>query len=418
MINIQGIDSGLLTIGKFKLLDESLSLECNTLVVIQSGLYPFIQPRKNFDCSNIRFRGQILYQSNKLQDHIMLPEHLKPERDYGMYEVYLDNDNPNEVAYILADLDQNIAVISQSFYQLCRYSQDFDLFKINGILLNQSAAYSQQTPKLNLSEELLGKNFSSLDIQSGYLHDFSWGDDFTPSIVAYIEHGNVSSVPFGEQREGRILGVGNFKTWLLTAFNEVPVNHLTNIRNLVLEVEVTEIRPRDFICNTVTTPEYLDILMAQHEAIGSHQIHITSETRGGLPIFIRYNIFTDVIEECVITYNPQVLQDYLNSKFQKYMVVNTIQEEATDSSNFDKSDRYESADVSLTSILQQQNQVEAHHQPQEIDNTPKPQQTPIAEPDTTYADGEYNPNQSVLAIQKGIHASEVVAQRDRALDSK
>lgn len=418
MINFQGIDGGLLTIGKFDLLDSSLSLPCDTLVVIEAGFYPVIQPRKTYKCTTIRFRGQVLYQQNKLQDHLMLPSHLQPNRAYGVYVVELDKDNVDKVAYILADLDQNIAVISQSFYQLCRYAQDFDLFKINGILLNQSSSYSQQSPRLNLSEELLGHNLDPQRYPVETLYDFGWGDDFTPSIIAHVDRGETSYIPFGEQYTGSILGVGNYKTWRVTAFKEVPVNHLTNIRHLVLDVEVTQIRPRDLLCNTVTTPEYLDFLINQHQALGSHHIQITSETRGGLPIYINYNIETDDIEECVISYNPLVLQDYLNSKFQKYLVVNTAQEEAADASNFEKNDRYENANVSLKSILaesQLKQDAQATHgtvveQPESNHN--------VVNPTPSYSDGEYNPDQNVLSVQKTLHSVEANIERDRLLENK
>jgi hypothetical protein len=406
MIKIQGIDGGLLTIGEFDLLDNTLSLPCDVLVVIESGYYPIFEPRRILKSTNLRFRGEILYQSNKLQDHIMLPAHLQPDRAYGIYVVSLSKDDQDAIAYILADLDQNIAVISTSFYQLCRYAQDFELFKVNGILLNQSKAYSQQSPKLNLSEQLLGGSLAAHNFPANTLHDFEWGDEYTPSIVAHVDRGDITTVPFGEEHTGSLLGVGNFKTWRVTAFRDVPVNHLTNVRHLVIEVQVTQIAPRDLLCNTVTTPQYLDLLIDQHTANGSRLIHITSETRGGLPIYIVYNHEKDTIEECVITYSPQVLQDYINAKYQNYLVVNTVQE-SVDESTFEKQNRYENADVSFKSVLEDQHKEVAAETHQE----PEPQQV-------QYADGEYNPDENVLNIQKSILQSEQDAERDRLLQSK
>lgn len=392
MINIHGVNGGLLTIGKFDLLDNSFSLPCDTLVIIQSGLYPFFQPRRIQKCTTIRFHGEILYQSNKLQDHLMLPPQLQPDRAYGMYSAILDKDNPEDVAYILADLDSNIAVISKSFYHLCRYAQDYGLFKVNGILINQSKVYAQQSPKLNLSEELLGHNLEKYKFEAESLYDFAWGDEYTPSIVAYVDHGNVTSIPFGEEHTGSILGVGNFKTWRVTAFNDVPVNHLTNVRHLVLDIKVTEIAPRDFLCNTVTTPAYLDMLISEHEAHGMEHIHITSETHGGLPIFIIYNIEKNEIEECIITYSPQVLADYINAKFQNYLVVNTPQENSETPQHIEKEDRFKDADF-LLKLASQKNQ-------------------------TGETSGEYDPNADVVELQKDSLKGEQQAEHARTLDQQ
>lgn len=399
------MDGGLLTIGEIDKLDSSLSVPIETLIVIESGLYPFVQPRRIIKATDLRFRGQIFYQSNPLQDHIMLPKHLVPDNTNGFYSIDLSKDNPKDVAYLLVNFDQGIGVISTSFYHICRYCQDFGGFKINGILLSQSKVYSQQSPKLNLSSDLLGPDFETIDFPNRPYHDFNWGDDYTPSVIAHVDLGEIEPVPFGSQHSGSLIGIGNFKTWYVTAFNEIPENHLNNLRHMVIDLEVTQIKPYQFLINTVTTPEYLDILIEQHKLLGQHRIHITSETRNGLPIYIVYNLDIEKIEECYITYSPFVLQDYINAKNLKFVAVNTEQPELTDTNGpIEKEDRYEHADMSLSKVLNKQEQQETEIDVNIIDE-------PEALRRRGGDEGMYNPDENVLALQKAQHASEMEQKR-------
>lgn len=414
MIKISGNDGGLLTIGEIDLLDQSLSVPVETLILIESGLFPFFQPRRIIKTTNLRFRGQIFYEANPLQDHLMLRKHLIPQNAFGLYSVNLSKKDESDVAYLLVNFDESVAILSPSFYHVCRFCQDFGVFKINGILLDQSKVYSQQTPKLNLSADLLGQEYENTAFPTGPMHDFNWGDDFTPSVVAYVDRGEIEQVPFGYQHKGSLIGVGNFTTWYVTAFNDIPDNHLNNLRHLVLDIEVTQVKARQFLLNTVTTPEYLDILIAQHVQLGQHRIHITSETRQGLPIYIVYNIDTETIEECYITYSPSVLQDYINAKHLQFVAENTAQPELVDDAvGIVKDDRYEHADVSLTKVMAESEKQQAL--------APAAVASPVAEqavqeerplePEDLRTlmggdDGSYNPEANVLELQKANQSSQ------------
>ncbi|QIC71778.1 MULTISPECIES: hypothetical protein [Acinetobacter] len=415
MIKISGNDGGLLTIGEVDLLGQTLSVPVETLIIIESGLYPFFQPRRIIKATNLRFSGSIFYEANPLQDHLMLRKQLVPTNAFGFYSISLKKDDETDVAYLLVNFDESVAVLSTSFYHVCRFCQDFNAFKINGILLDQSKIYSQQSPKLNLSSDLLGEEYEKMSFPSGPMHDFNWGDDYTPSVIAHVDRGDIEQIPFGYQHKGSLIGVGNFTTWYVTAFNEIPDNHLNNLRHLVLDIEVTQIKARQFVLNTVTTPEYLDILIAQHEQQGQHRIHITSETRQGLPIYIVYNLDTETIEECYITYSPSVLQDYINSKHLKFVAENTAQPQLVDEDTpVVKDNRYEHADVSLTKILaeSQQKQEEAALAVKTAVDTPVAvQEDRPYEPEDLRTlmggdDGSYNPEANVLELQKANHSSQ------------
>lgn len=409
MIKISGNDGGLLTIGEIDLLDQSLSVPVETLILIESGMYPFFQPRRIIQATNLRFRGQIFYEANPLQDHLMLPKHLVPTNTFGLYSINLSKEDESDVAYLLVNFDESVAVLSSSFYHVCRFCQDFNAFKINGILLAQSKIYSQQSPKLNLSFDLLGEEYEKMSFPSGPMHDFNWGDDYTPSVVAYVDPGSIEQIPFGYQHTGSLIGVGNFTTWYVTAFNEIPETHLNNLRHLVIDLKVTQINARQFVLNTVTTPEYLDILIAQHVQQGLKKIYITSETRQGLPIYIVYNFEAETIEECYITYSPSVLQDYINSKHLKFIAENTAQPElVNDDAPVIKDNRYEHADVSLTKVLAESQQL----QDEVASATTSVAETPVVtQEDRPYEpedlrtlmggdDGSYNPEANVLELQK------------------
>lgn len=413
MIKISGNDGGLLTIGEIDLLDQSLSIPVQTLISIESGLYPFFQPRRILKATNLRFRGQIFYEANPLQDHLMLRKHLVPTNAYGLYSINLSKEDESDVAYLLVNFDEAVGVLSTSFYHVCRFCQDFSAFKLNGILLDQSKVYSQQTPKLNLSSDLLGDEYEKMAFPSGPLHDFNWGDDYTPSVIAHVDRGDIEQIPFGYQHKGSLIGIGNFTTWYVTAFNEIPDNHLNNLRHLVIDLEVTQVKARQFLFNTVTTPEYLDILIAQHVQQGQNKIYITSETRTGLPIYIVFNIDKEMIEECYITYSPSVLQDYINSKHLNFVAENTAQPELVeDNAPVVKDNRYEHADVSITKVLADSAQQQAAAQAAEA----SPAVEPVVQEERPYEpedlrtlmggdDGSYNPEADVLELQKANQSS-------------
>lgn len=398
MIKISGSDGGLLTIGEIDLLDQSLSVPIETLTIIESGLYPFVQPRRIIKATNLRFRGEIFYEANPLQDHLMLKKHLIPDNAYGLYSVNLSKEDDSEVAYLLVNFDQSVAVLSSSFYHICRYCQDFGGFKINGILLDQSPIYAQQSPKMDLSADLLGADYGNMSFPSGPMHDFNWGDDFTPSVIAHVDRGDIEQIPFGSQHTGSLIGVGNFTTWYVTAFNEIPENHITNLRHLVIDLEVTQIKARQFLLNTVTTPEYLSILIDQHVQQGLNKIHITSETRTGLPIYIVCNIDMDQIEECYITYSPSALQDYINAKHLKFVASYTDQPSLEkEAEPVEKENRYEHADVSLAKVMAESEQKQKTAVEDVVEAAPEPEDLRRL---SGGDDGSYNPDVNVLELQK------------------
>lgn len=421
MITITGNDGGLLSIGKIDILDQTLTLALDTLFVLESGYYPFLNTSRMYKASNVRFRGSIFYQSNIVQDHALLPEHLKPKAAYGFYSVELspslfgDSSNTEvETAYLIANLDERTGAVSKSFYQICRYAQEFTDFKINGILLSQNKVYAQESPSLNLSEDLLGPNLGGEKFDDARFTDFLWGDDYTPTIKAYADLNPVEYLPFADKISGVLYGIGKFETWYVTSPTEIPTDHINNYRNLVINIQVSQINAQKLMTNTVTTPEYLDMLINIHKLKGIDTITILSETRAGVPIYMEYSISQDSLKRCLLSYSEAALKDYIYSEIFKDRVVLTEQiKPEQDLSKIQKDDRYAHADFSVNQILSTQ-------QPQAGQtNTGSESEVPtakVSQPLTNSDDGEYNPDVNVLALQHQQLSVDLENDRQREIE--